>query len=259
MLQQLLHEANERQEELSKKHLATYRRMLHLESLISTLQQGGSIGEFMPSNINGAHISPSAESTGVFIKKRDQPAKELQIRAELEAELIAGKDQLQKSQREPMTTQDTYGNMPDVCSDHLAASSPNAQKIKVLTDDRKRQSATLTDLQSENNPLQKQSTNVRFDINPQDSALTAALESLKMTRASGDTTKDSVDALQQRVSGMAKTIMDGRKRLAKYEEVHKSFESIHSPEPDVQALLISPPESATISTSRRSARFSDRC
>ena len=244
MLQELLDDAKERQEEREEKHLEVYQEKLLLESSLASLQQGDSIQGYARLSQDSRKF-PNVLSTEIFEKMRKQVNAEHMKRIEAESELSSVKSQLQAAESDGMSSKYLYRTMIDEYSNLLSVQIMDPNDMPSLEEVKQRLSSTLTELQSENKNVKRQTRNILLDLEQHKTLLKNAMDekNAKQDSENSDlelkailqdikaaTTERPLQAFENTDAGLNKQIdtwadklVSSRERLAKSEEVQASI------------------------------------
>lgn len=197
-LQQLLTDARERQEQRERENLETYEEKLKLESALAAIKQGDAIQGYPSQSPAGNHQAHEVYSTG---QKRS---------AELEAEVSALKEQLQRSEKERMSGESRYQKTIELQSNTLSG---------LLSDQKKRQS-----LGNGQAPGHDEKAAQRKTENS-DRELQEILHKLKMATADRRNQEDeeSRPSVDYPISSLVDKLINSKERLAKRAAVQQDI------------------------------------
>lgn len=240
-VQQLLEDMKERHEQRERKNLETYQEKLMLESALAAIKQGDPIQRYP---IQSTAKNPHAHdfySTEVFKKMRDQVSTEQKRSAELRAELTELKSQLQRVEKERMSTESRYRKTIELQSNALSG---------LLDDKRKRHSLGDEQAQIHNEK------SVQRNTESSDQELTEILQQLKNATAGRLTqeTEEGNKTLDHQISLMADKVINSKERLAKRAAVQQAILSSNS-EPESLPRFPPSPRSPQSARSPQSPRF----
>ncbi len=240
-LQQLLKDAEERQEERDRKNLEVYQEKLMLESSLAAIEQGDPIQGYVIQAAAEKDHANEIFRTEVFKKMRDQVGMEQKRAAGLEAELYDLRSQLHGVGIDGMLSERGCRKIAKSRSNSLSVPLPDQQG----------QSGEDVKKQHEEKPLTGQSHGITKEIDEKlllrnaidkmaatqdaesdDQVLRAILQELKRatTDRSSQQTEECKKDLDYQISLLSDKIMEGLERIAKKAEVRFYIVS-SNPEP----------------------------
>lgn len=237
-LQSMLDEANERQKIRNEKYLETYEEKLQLEASLNQIQQGVSAEwskSISPESRNVTHTSNSTES---FQKRTAQLEAEKKKRAEIEGQLREAIRQLDASQHDRMSLEDLFWMVVEQHTNHLSVALVDVDKLKMLEEVKKHNSAALTQLQKQYKILQgdyremesdlenhkvmlQNSTDAKQGTTSSEQDLQNILDIVRAATAERPANLAGQEAIVQRVESLTDIITRDREGVAKAREVNK--------------------------------------
>ena len=217
-LQQLLADTRERQDQRERENLETYEEKLKLEAALAAIKQGDPIQGYPVQSAAGKHQAHEFNSTEVFKEMQEQISTGQKRSAALEAEVLALKEQLQRSEKERMSNERRDRKTIELQSNTLSG---------LLGDKKKRQS--LRDGQA----LEHDGRAAQRKTGNSDRELQEILHQLKNATAErhhqeGEESKPSVD---YPISSLVAEVINSKERLAKRAAVQQDILSL-SAEPE---------------------------
>lgn len=202
-LQQLLTDTRERQEQRERENLKTYEEKLKLESTLAAIKQGDPIQGYASQSADGHLQAHEVYSTEVFETMQDQISAGQKRSAELDVEVSALKEQLQRSEKERESSERRHRKTIDLQNNSLSG---------LLNDKKKRESlgngAALG---------HEEKATLQEKIETSDRELQEILHKVKNATAErrkqeGEDSKLRVD---DSISSLMETVINIKERLAK--------------------------------------------
>lgn len=135
-LQQLLADTRERHEQRERENLETYEEKLKLESTLAAIKRGDPVQGYPIQSAAGDHHAHEFRSTEVFKKMQGQISTGQKRSAELEAEILKLREQLQKSEKERMSSESRYQKTIKLQSNTLSGLLDDRKKRQSRGDER---------------------------------------------------------------------------------------------------------------------------
>ena len=259
-LQSMLDSANERQKMRDEKHLETYEEKLQLESSLKQIKHGKPIEGSKSTSPKARRVTHHRSSTEIFQKKTAQLEAERKKRAEIEAQLREAIRQVDASQRDRMSLEDLFWMVVEQHTNHLSVALVDLDKLKMLEEVKKQNSAALIQLHKQHKILQGHYIEMESDLDDhkvmlrksvddrssmQSTAsskqeLQSILEVVKAATAERPAESAGQDAIARRVESLADVISKEREGVAVAREVNK----VIIPETDYEFRSLQDPDAA---------------
>lgn len=134
-LQQLLADTRARHERRERANLETHEQKLKLESTLAAIKRGDLVEGYSIQSQAGNHQAHEFGSTEVFKEMQEQIRTEQKRAAAFEAEILALKEQLQRSEDERMSSESRYQQTIIEQSNTLAGLLNGQQKVQSPRDE----------------------------------------------------------------------------------------------------------------------------
>ena len=269
-LRSMLDDANERLRTRDEKYLNLFQENLQLESSLKQVQEGTSIQgskSESPKIRDPTHKPCSTES---FQKRTAQLEQEKKKRAEVEGQLREAIRQVDASQQDRMSLEGLFWMVVEQHTNHLSVALVDLDKLEMLEEVKKQNSAALIHLQKQHKALQGHYNGVESDLDDHKAMLRKSiddeastqvntsssqelqsiLEVIKAATAERPTESIAHIAITERIESLSEIISTDREGVAKAREVNHLL----LPESDYEfRSLLNPPTTQTPSCSSRPA------
>lgn len=221
-LQSMLDDANERQKTRNEKHLETYQEKLQLEASLNQIQQGASAEWSKSTSPEFRNVTHTSNSTESFEKRTAQLEAEKKKRAEIEGQLREAIRQLDTSQNDRMSLEDLFWMVVEQHTNHLSVALVDMDKLKMLEEVKKHNSAALTQLQKQHKILQGDYREMESDLDDHK----VMLQNSTDARASKQGTASSEQELQNILEIVRAATAERPANSAGQEAIVQRFESL---------------------------------
>lgn len=133
-LQQLLADTRERQDQRERENLEIYEQKLRLEAALAAIKQGDPVQGYPVLSAAGKHLAHEFNSTEVFREMQEQISTGQKRSGELEAEVLALKEQLQQTEKERMLSERRDRKTIELQSNALSGFIGDKKKRQSLRD-----------------------------------------------------------------------------------------------------------------------------
>ena len=270
-LRSMLDDAEERQKIRDAKYLETYQEKLQLESSLKQVREGKPIEGSKSPDRRIENLTHKSSSTESFQKRFAELENEKRKRAEIETQLREAIRQLDTTQQDRMSLGELFWVVIEQHTNHLSVALVDLDKLRMLEEVKKQNSAALIQLQKQHKILQGHYKDMESDLddhkvmlrksiddrafrqtNNSSNELQDILQVIKAATTEQPTESAIQESISKRIDSLSEIIFKDREGVAKAREVNKLL----LPEADYEfRSLLNPPAAQPPSRSSRPPSF----